>query len=102
MIRKLRLVIHNIAKLLTYVNVVRLQLKKRNDTKLLLFDSSQKLKKTAHSIMIRKFEHKDKSNIQRLFDILTGAEILESDLVERKRRTNSINLLDMFQLDIDL
>ena len=33
--------------------------------------------------MIRKFENKDKSDIQRLFEILTGSRISDSDLINR-------------------
>lgn len=51
--------------------------------------------------MIRQFEYKDKFDIQRLFGILTGSEISESDLINRLDfiTNSSIDTLYVYDLD---
>jgi GNAT superfamily N-acetyltransferase len=51
--------------------------------------------------MIRKFEYKDKSDVQRLFGILTGSEISESDLINRLDfiTNSSIDFLYVYDLN---
>ena len=51
--------------------------------------------------MIRKFEHKDKSDIQRLFGILTGSEIAESDLINRLDFINSSSIDSLYVYDLN-
>jgi len=51
--------------------------------------------------MIRKFEHKDKSDIQRLFGILTGSEISESDLINRLDFINSSSIDSLYVYDLN-
>jgi len=51
--------------------------------------------------MIRKFEHKDKSDIQQLFGILTGSEISESDLINRLDFINNSLIDSLYVYDLN-
>ena len=51
--------------------------------------------------MIRKFEYKDKSDIQRLFGMLTGSEISESDLINRLDFINNSLIDSLYVYDLN-
>jgi GNAT superfamily N-acetyltransferase len=51
--------------------------------------------------MIREFEYKDKSDIQRLFGILTGSEISESDLINRLDFINNSSIDSLYVYDLN-
>jgi GNAT superfamily N-acetyltransferase len=51
--------------------------------------------------MIRKFEYKDKSDIHRLFGILTGFEISESDLINRLDFINNSSIDSLYVYDLN-
>jgi len=51
--------------------------------------------------MIRKFEYKDMSDIQRLFGILTDTEISESDLINRLDFINNSSIDFLYVYDLN-
>lgn len=51
--------------------------------------------------MIRKFENRDKNDIQRLFGILTGSEISESDLMNRLDFINNSSIDSLYVYDLN-
>jgi GNAT superfamily N-acetyltransferase len=50
--------------------------------------------------MIREFEYKDKTDIQRLFGILTGSEISELDLINRLDFIKSSSIDSLYVYDL--
>jgi GNAT superfamily N-acetyltransferase len=51
--------------------------------------------------MIRNFEHKDKFDIKRLFEILTDSEISESDLINRLDFINNSSIDSLYVYDLN-
>jgi GNAT superfamily N-acetyltransferase len=51
--------------------------------------------------MIRNFEYKDKLDIQRLFGILTGSTISESDLINRLEFINNSPIDSLYVYDVN-
>jgi GNAT superfamily N-acetyltransferase len=56
---------------------------------------------TGNEEMIRAFEYKDKSDIQRLFAILTGTAISESDLINRFDFIKNSPIDSLYVYDLD-